>query len=114
MQIKQAFGKIFGMDLTAAEKKAMDIELKKQLAEYDKSHATEIDAIILWQLHKQLGFGPKRLKRFYDEFGLEIKALLSRYELEEGDRAWLATHELKEYGIDLEKWDKERNEIDGC
>jgi len=110
MQVKQAFGKIFGMDLTAAEKKGMDIELKKQLAEYDRKHSNEIDAIILWQLHEQLGWGPKRLKRFYDSFGLRINTLLKMYEMEEGDRVWLCTRLLKEYGIDLDKWVKERDD----
>lgn len=110
MQVKKASGKVYGADLTSAEKKAMDLEIQRQLAEYDAKHILEIDAIILWQLHKQLGFGLKRLKRFFDTFNPAIDALIKRYELEDGDQVWLCTHQLKEYGIDLEKWEREQKE----
>ena len=63
MRIKKAAGKIFGADLTAAERKAMNLEIERQLAEYTRAHGLEIDAIILWVLHAQLGWGPKRLRR---------------------------------------------------
>ena len=39
--------------MTVAEKKAMNLEIQRQLAEYDKKHATEIDALILWVLHSE-------------------------------------------------------------
>jgi len=108
MFIKKANGNIFGAVLTAAEQKAMNIEIQKGLAEYDKKHALEIDAIILWELRNQLGFGPKRLKRFYKNFSLALANLTKRYELEDQDNVWICTQKLKEYGIDVEEWDKER------
>lgn len=110
MQIKKSGGKIFGASLTSAEKKAMDMEIQRQLAEYDREHALEIDAVILWELRKQFGFGPKRLRRFYDNFTSALDALLKRYELEDSDQVWLCTHQLKEAGIDLEQWERERNQ----
>lgn len=36
MQIKKAGGKIFGASLTAAEQKAMNMEIQRQLVEYDR------------------------------------------------------------------------------
>lgn len=57
MHVKKAGGKVYGAILTAAEKKAMDIEIQKELAEYDRKHIAEIDATILWVLHEQFGFG---------------------------------------------------------
>lgn len=51
MRIKKAAGKVYGAAMTVAEKKAMNLEIQRQLAEYDKKHATEIDALILWVLH---------------------------------------------------------------
>ena len=54
--------------MSAAEKKAMDMEIQRQLAEYDRKHIREIDALVLWELREQLGFGNKRLKKFYDNF----------------------------------------------
>lgn len=54
---------MFGASLTAAEKKAMDLEIQRELAEYDRKHLAEMDALILWVLHEQFGFGAKRLAR---------------------------------------------------
>ncbi len=36
--------------MSAAEKKAMDMEIQRQLAEYDRKHIREIDALVLWEL----------------------------------------------------------------
>ena len=108
MQVKKAGGKIFGANLTAAERKAMQIEIQKEIAEYDRKNLIEMDAIILWELHKQLGFGYKRLKQFYDGFMPSMEALCKRYEMEDCDQVWLATYKLKEEcGVDLEQWEKE-------
>ena len=96
--------------MSAAEKKAMDMEIQRQLAEYDRKHIREIDALVLWELREQFGFGNKRLKKFYDNFAHGIEALISRYEMEQGDDVWLCTHKLKEIGCDLEAWEKERGD----
>lgn len=108
MQIKKSGGKIFGAIFTASEQKAIDMEIQRQLADYDKKHADELDSMILWQLHEQLGFGPKRLKRFYKNFAPAVEELRKRYEIEDSDQVWLCTRKLKEYGIDLEKLRNER------
>lgn len=103
MRIKKAGNKIYGAELTAAERKAMNMEIQRQLAEYTRAHELEIDALILWQLHEQLGFGPKRLKRFYDNFAPAIKDLINRYEMDDSDQVRLCTKKLKdELGLDLE------------
>ena len=104
MRVKKYKGNVFGADLTAAEKKAMDIEIKRQLAEYERNHAIELEAIILWVLHEQLGFGEKRLRRFHDGFAPEIDALLKRYEMDDADETWLCMKKLKDVGIDITKW----------
>jgi len=106
MVVNKYNGHVYGAKLTTDEKKAMDIEIKKQLAEYDKKHSTELDAAILWQLHEHFGFGPKRLKRFYDAFIPQLDDLVERYSLADEEQIWLCTHKLKEYGIDLEEWSK--------
>ena len=107
MLIKKSGGRIFGAQLTAAEKKAMDIEIQKGLAEYDEKHAMEIDAMILWQLHEQLGFGKKRLERFYKKWVPAYRGLIKRYEMEEeADAIWLFTHKLKDLDVDIEALSK--------
>jgi len=89
MYIKKSGKRIFGASFSNAEKKAMEMEIKRQLAEYDRKHTLEIDAMILWTLHEQFGFGEKRLKRFYDSFARGLNELSGRYELDDSDQAWL-------------------------
>lgn len=103
MRVKKSGGKIFGAQLTVAERKALDIEIKKQMAEYDRKHRNELEAMVLWQLHAQLGFGVKRLKKFYDNFNPIVEELIERYQLEEDDSIWICTLKLKELGIDIEE-----------
>ena len=106
MRIKKSGGRVFGADLTVAERKAMDKEIQRQ--GYTEKHRLELDAMILWVLHAQLGLGQTRLRRFYDQFEKELNALLERYEMGEDDRLWLCTYMLKQIGVDIEKWDRER------
>ena len=93
--------------ISEKEKKSIAEEIKRQLAEYDRKHAIEMDALILWILHTKFNFGPKRLREFYDSFANEIKELVDRYELEDSDDIWLCTFKLKDKGIDLEAWHRE-------
>lgn len=110
MLIKKNGGKIYGASLTSAEKKAMTMEIQRQLAKYDSKHALEIVSMILWVLHEQFGFGPKRLKQFYDAFSPTVDDLIKRYEMEDSDQIWLCTQMLKRYGIDIEDWYKDGKE----
>nr|DAF73295.1 MAG TPA: hypothetical protein [Caudoviricetes sp.] len=97
--------------LTASERKAMHNEIKRQLAEYDRRHAKEIDAIVLWVLRETFGFGEKRLRKYFDEFGRQLNRLIEYYSMGEDDEAWLCSRKLKEAGIDLEKWEAEKWDI---
>lgn len=66
-----------------------------------------VEAIILWQLHEQYGFGKKRLLQFLDETTPLINGILDRYAYEKDDDAiWVCKHKLKtELGIDLEDYE---------
>ena len=94
--------------LTADEQKAMNMEIQRQLVEYDRKNELELDAIILWELHTQLGLGPKRLKKFFDGFSDALNALVNRYEMDISDDVWLCTHKLKEIGVDVENWYRQK------
>lgn len=107
MRVKKAGGKIFGADMSAAERKAMNLEIQRQLAEYDRKHFAEMDALILWVFHEEFGFGAKRLRKYYDRFRASIDALVGSYEMETGDDIWLCTEMLKHIGVDIEQWHKE-------
>lgn len=103
MYVKKSGGKIIGADLTSAERKAMTIEINKELGEYTRKNVIEADATILWELHELLGLGEKRLTEFYKRFVPALDALCKRYEMEsDPERIWLCTHKLKEIGVDVE------------
>lgn len=107
MRVKKAGGRIYGSAMSAAEKKAMDLEIQRQLAEYDRKHLVEIDAMILWVLHARFGFGPKRLRQYYDSFRACTNELVERYQMDAGDDVWLCTQMLKRIGVNVEQWHKE-------
>ena len=99
MVVKKAGGKIYGAVLTSAEKKAMNMEI-----EYTRKHEVELNAMILYVLHEQLGFGEQRLRKFFDRFSVEIDALVKYYEMDDEDAEWLCTRKLLDMGIDVAKW----------
>lgn len=107
MIIKKSGKTIFGAELTNAEQKAMEIEIRRQLADYTRKYRKELLAVVLWELRTQLGFGHDRLKQFYFKFEPAIQDMIERYELVESDADWLCTHKLEEYGVNLDEWDKE-------
>ena len=107
---KKSGGKIIGAHMTRAEEKAMNMEIQRQYAKYNEDNSSEVDAIILWILHEEFGFGEKRLKEFHTAFFREIRALSERYEFGDEDRdtrIFVCRKKLLEYGIDLAAWDKE-------
>lgn len=107
MWFKKSGRQIFGVELTAAEQKAVDHEIEKQLAKYTENHNLEIIAMTLLTLHAEFGFGEGRLKRFFDRYDEVVGSLVQRYELDEDDGAWIATQKLKEMGIDVWAWHAE-------
>lgn len=107
MQIKRSGKTIYGAELTAAEKKAMNMEIMRQLAEFTRKHQVEIECIFLREL-RQYGFGATRLKRAFDDFGNELDELIKRYELGDEDKLWVATESLKQEGFDVEQWHREK------
>ena len=108
MVVKQVGKLILGADLNEKEKKALDIELGKEFAKYNRNNANEVDAIILWVLHDQFGFGHDRLKNFHAAFQPSLEELCKRYEMtDKDDELWLCTRKLLDIGVDIEDWNKE-------
>ena len=48
MIVKKAGGKVYGAIFTAAEKKAMDMEINRQIIEADRRYTDDIDAMVLY------------------------------------------------------------------
>ena len=58
---KKSGGKIFAVQFNKAEERALDQEIKKQIVENDRAFDMDKESSILWMLHTQFGFGPKRV-----------------------------------------------------
>ena len=107
---KKAGNQIFGCQFNRKEQEAMEQEIRKQLAEWDQKNTMEIDAMFLWFMHDEFGFGLKRLRRIYFRFAPYMKQLVRRYEMNGPDTPFLCTEKLKGCGIKLEDWEKELEE----
>ena len=99
MVIKKSNGKIYGAVLTANERKALNMEIQRQLAH----KLDEVDATVLWILHEEFGFGEKRLQRFYSRFFQEMNKLVSSSE--NPDMKSVCSEKLLEYGINISDWE---------
>lgn len=110
MYVLKNKGTIYGAKLTTAEKKAMDIEIRKQLAEDLIKHEDEIDAIILYTLGKEFGWGATRMRRLWEAMHKGYKDLCDRYEMNPTEEApWLVQYKLKEEkGVDIVAWNLEK------
>lgn len=106
MKIKKMRNQIYGAELSAKERKALNIEINKQIAVMERQHVNEIDALVLYVLYKHCGWGKKRLRDFYEAFTAEHNKLIEHYEMPD-DNAWLALAKLKEIGVDVEAWNSE-------
>lgn len=94
--------KPLGADLTAREKKCLDIEVAKALQKQLEKVGDELDACVLKILHEEFGFGIKRLRRFHRAYKAALRRVWEYYEMEDGAEQWLALRWLKEKGYDLE------------
>lgn len=106
---KRAGKQVYGVELTAAERKALDEEAGRAMAEYTRKHDLEIEAIVLYQVRQLLDLDDGALKGFYAAFSVELEELIKRYELTGNEAPWLCTERLKEDGIDIEQWHKEKS-----
>lgn len=90
--------------MTAKERKAMDDEIDRQLAEATRRQESDIDALLLWYLHTEYGFGEKRLRKFMEGFNARLRELSDWYDMGERDQMFLVKRELKKIGIDVDEW----------
>ena len=92
---------------TAKERRAMEDEINRQTAQNVKNMSVDLQALVLWELHAQLGFGKKRLLRFQKKFLPMIQELQRFYEVRSAnDTDFICKYKLKqEVGIDVEELD---------
>lgn len=102
MIVKRCGKYIIGAQFTKDEQKAIDIELQKMKKETLDALETDVDAQVLWFLHKHLGFGKQRLLAAFDVFSTCIQELGNYYEMPD-DGGFVAKEKLKDMGIDIDK-----------
>lgn len=90
--------------MTPNMRMAMDHEINQQCLEADERLALDIDTMVLWTLHRHLGFGVKRLHDFYVAMATEHRRMREYYQM---DDMYPERSKLKELGVDLEAWQKE-------
>lgn len=116
MKFKKAFGRIYDVELNAKEQEILDRkvneEIRRIMPEYISDAAKEMDAMILWYLHENEStrFGHKRLRSFFDDFHVKLDELTKWYQMGSSDKSWLCSYKLKQYGIDISKWQEELGE----
>lgn len=91
---------------TKAQEKAMMDEINRQILIADAKYTNDVDVMILYTLHVHLGFGKKRLRRFYEAFNKIHQQLIDHYEMPD-DAPWLCDYKLKEIGVDVKLWNEE-------
>lgn len=91
--------------LSNRERKEIEREVRLQTSENVKNLSLNLQAMVLWNLHKQLGFGQKRLIEFQRSFLPLIKDLQDFYAAEDAkETEFILLCKLRnEVGIDVEK-----------
>lgn len=96
------------LNLTNREMRALKDEINRQTAENVQKLSQDLQALILWQLREQLGFGKKRLLRFQKAFIPAIKELQEYYMIRSAEETdYICRYKLKqELGIDVAELDE--------
>ncbi len=94
--------------LTAKQRKALYDEVNRQTAKNVQNLSQNLQAMVLWSIHEQLGHGKKRLLKFQKGFLPLIQALQEYYLSENAEEtAFVCKYRLKhEVGIDVEELDE--------
>lgn len=109
---KKAGGKIFGVQFSKAEERAMNQAINEQIVENDRAFEMDKESSILWLLHTEFGFGSKRLKQAWGPIHKGNRELREYYLMGPEDEGWLSRRQLKSIGCDIEEWYKEEEAAD--
>ena len=102
-------------DLPEAERKRQADAATKELCEYVLNNmAKDLDAMVIYALANEFGFGKHRCRRAYDAVFEAKKELKERWLGNDKDVVDDAKRELKKIGVDIELWDEmKRAWLDG-
>ncbi len=88
--------------LTAKEMKAVREECQRQFDELIDEFNRQVVLQLLHVLHFEYGFGQQRLEAFARRLKTMQNGLRDKYELSEGDTAWLCEQQLRADHIDVD------------
>lgn len=109
MTFKKFKGKIFDVELTPKEQRALEEKVNQQVIETNRRFENDFDYMILRVLHNHFGFGPKRLRKAYELFVKDNEALVKHYEMPDAG-VYIARKEMNDIGCNVEQWSLERSE----
>lgn len=90
--------------MTNAEMKAMEGEIRKQIAASVGNLQKHIEAIVLWQAHVHFDLDVEELEAFLETFQPALQELKTFYEVEtEADTELACVYNLKAIGFDTSK-----------
>ena len=93
------------LKLTKGQQKAIDAEISRQLVEKRNEFLKDMDAMMLLSIHRNCGFGKRKLTEIFKSFILDYEKFIDDYQVE---GAWMAAYRLKEEtGLDIEELHKE-------
>ena len=94
--------------LPSKVRKELQKEINRQTGENVRRLSVNIQALVLWYVHKKYKYGKKRLLDFQKDFLPMIEELQKFYESENADETEFAClYQLKnEVGIDVEQLDQ--------
>lgn len=95
--------------MSKEERKAMNAEIRRQCVELNSQFELDYDTMIVYVMHYEFGFGPKRIRKLLETITKERAALKEFYCTEKyDDTHFYAMREwLKRDGIDIEKLQEE-------
>ena len=83
----------------------MKAEIKKQILLENKQYDIDIDAVVLYTLYSHLGFGKKRLRRFWEALKKNRDEMVKHYQMP--DYPFICHKALEEIGVNIKEWSKE-------
>ena len=89
---------------TATQRRALKIEVAKEFDKLLELYNKEVALQVLHILHFDFGFGQSRLQKFAEKLTQMQIETIDRYEMTDEDTPWLCEKQLKEDGVDVDKF----------
>ena len=99
----------YKIPLSPGQRKAEKREVARQVKQLTETVSLELEAVFMWAAHEKWKKGKKSLRDYYDFVADCIDALNKHYEMDEDGQKFILLYKLKEIGVDLEAWSKERS-----